>query len=331
MKAIRVHASGGPEVLRLEEVQDPEPGPGEVVARMEGVGVNVVEVFQRSGEIPMTHPFTPGGEGAGTVVAVGGGVTWPRVGDRVTSESFKGTYAELAKARADRLVRLPDAVDAKIGGAALMRGITAHYLATSTYPLQRGDRCLVHAAAGGVGLFLCQIAKHRGAWVVATTSTEEKAALVREAGADEVILYTERDFVAEVRRLTGGKGVQVVYDSVGRDTFDASLDCLAPRGMMVLCGQASGPVPPLDPQVLNRKGSLYLTRPLFAHYVAAPDEFAARSSELLGWMADGWLRLHIEREFPLAEAAEAHRILEAHRAVETRETGGKMVLVPLPR
>jgi NADPH2:quinone reductase len=328
MKAIRVHAAGGPEVLRLEDVPDPQPGVGEAVVRMEGIGVNVVEVFQRNGELPMQHPFTPGGEGAGTVIAVGEGVTRPRVGDRVTSESFRGTYAELATARAERLVRLPDSVDAKVGGAVLMRGITAHYLATSTFPLQRGDRCLVHAAAGGVGLLLCQIAKRRGAWVVGTTSDENKAALVRDAGADEVILYTRNDFVTEVKRLTGNKGVHVVYDSVGKDTFDGSLDCLTPRGMMVLCGQASGPVPALDPQILNRKGSLYLTRPLFAHYVAAPEEFATRTSELLGWIAEGWLRLHIEREFPLAEAAEAHRILEAHRAIETRETGGKMVLLP---
>jgi len=328
MKAIRVHASGGPDVLRLEEIPDPRPGPGEVVARMEGIGVNVVEVFQRTGEIRMQHPFTPGGEGAGTVVAVGDGVTYPRIGDRVTSESFRGTYAELATARAERVVRLPDAVDAKVGGSVLMRGITAHYLATSTYPLHRGDRCLIHAAAGGVGLLLCQVAKRRGSWVVGTTSDEAKAALVTGAGADEVILYTRQDFVSEVRRLTGGKGVHVVYDSVGKDTFDASLDCLSPRGMMVLCGQASGAVPPLDPQTLNRKGSLYLTRPLFAHYVATPEELAARATELLGWIAEGWLRPHIERELPLADAAEAHRILEAHRATETRETGGKMVLVP---
>ena len=328
MKAIRVPAPGGPEVMRLEDVPDPDPGPGEAVVKLEAIGVNVVEVFQRSGEVPVQYPFTPGGEGAGTVVAVGKGVTWPRVGDRVTSESFKGAYAELATARAERLVRLPDAVEARVGGAVLMRGITAHYLAMSTYPLKPGDRCLIHAAAGGVGLLLCQIAKRRGAWVVGTTSTPEKAALVRGAGADEVILYPRQDFVAEVGRLTGGRGVQVVYDSVGKDTFDGSLDCLSPRGMMVLCGQASGPVAPVDPQILNRKGSLYLTRPLFAHHVAAAEEFAARTTELLSWLAEGWLHLAIERTFPLADAAEAHRVLEAHRAVETRETGGKMVLEP---
>jgi len=328
MKAIRVHAVGGPEVMCLEEVPEPVPGPGEAVVRMEAIGVNVVEVFQRTGDVPVAPPFTPGGEGAGVVVAVGRGVAWPRVGERVTSESFKGTYAEFAKAPAERLVRLPDVVPARIGGAVLMRGITAHYLATSTYVLRPNDRCLIHAAAGGVGLFLCQIAKRRGAWVVGTTSTEEKAQLVREAGADEVILYTQDDFVGATRRLTGGKGVHVVYDSVGRDTFLASLDCLSPRGVMVLCGQASGPVPPIDPMILGRKGSLSLARPLFADHVAASEEFTARATELLGWFADGWLRVTIERSFPLEGAAEAHRILEAHRAVETRETGGKMVLEP---
>jgi NADPH2:quinone reductase len=327
MKAIRVHTHGGPEVMRLEQVPDPEPGPGEAVVRMEAIGVNVVETFQRSGEVPVETPFTPGGEGAGTVVAVGDGVTQPRVGDRVTSESFKGTYAELAKARAERLVRLPDGVESRSAAAIMMRGITAHYLATSTRPLQPGDRCLIHAAAGGVGLYLCQIAKRRGAWVVATTSTPELANRVRDAGADEVILYTQQDFVSEVRRLTGGKGVHVVYDSVGKDTFDDSLDCLGLRGMMVLCGQASGPVPPVDPQILNRKGSLFLTRPLFAHHVAASEELRARVSELLGWIAEGWLRVDIRRTFPLADAAEAHRELEAYRAVETRETGGKMLLL----
>jgi len=328
MRAIRVHALGGPEVMRLEAVPDPTPDRGEVVVRMEAIGVNVLELFQRNGEVPMQPPFTPGGEGAGTVVAVGEGVSEPRVGDRVTSQALNGSYAEFAKARAERVVRLPDAVDARAGAAVMARGITAHYLATSTYPLKPGDRCLIHAAAGGVGLFLCQIAKRRGAWVVGTTNTAEKATLVRDAGADEVILYTGRDVVAEVKRLTEGTGVHVVYDSVGKDTFDESLDCLRLRGMMVLCGQASGPVPPLDPQVLNRKGSLFLTRPLFAHHVAAPEELAARVTELLGWIADGWLRVPIQRVLPLADAVEAHRVLEAHRAVEVRETGGKMVLIP---
>jgi len=322
MKAIRVHATGGPDVLRLDDVPDPEPGPGEALVRMEATGVNFIEIYQRKGQYVLPLPFTPGSEGAGTVVAVGDGVTRFRVGDRVASETLTGTYAELAKARAERLVRLPDGVDSRLGAAVMLQGITAHYLATSTYPIQRGDRCLVHAAAGGVGLLLCQIAKRRGAWIVGTTSTSEKAKLAHDAGADEVILYTQQDFVAEVKRLTGGKGVQVVFDSVGKTTFDGSLDCLAMRGMMVLFGQSSGPVPPLDPQVLNRKGSLFLTRPTIAHYTASTEELNARATELLGWMADGWLDVHIDRAVPLAEAAKAHAALEA------RETVGKVLLTP---
>lgn len=322
MKAIRVHAPGGPEVMRLEDIPDPEPGPGEAVVRMEATGINFIEVYQRKGQYPRPTPFTPGEEGAGTVVAVGEGVTQLRVGDRVASETLKGTYAELSKTKAERLVRLPDGVESRLGAAVMLQGITAHYLATSTYPIQRGDRCLIHAAAGGVGLLLCQIAKRRGAWIVGTTSTPEKAKLAHEAGADEVILYTQQDFVAEVKRLTGGKGVQVVYDSVGKTTFDGSLDCLMPRGMMVLFGQSSGPVAPLDPQVLNRKGSLFITRPTIAHYVATQEELAARASELLSWVTDGWLKVHIDRELPLGDAGSAHSALEA------RQTAGKLLLVP---
>jgi NADPH2:quinone reductase len=322
MKAIRVHAPGGPEVMRLEEVPDPQADPGEVVVRMGAIGINFIEIYQRKGHYPMQLPFTPGAEGAGTVVAVGEGVTQVRVGDRVASETFKGSYAELAKARAERVVRLPDAVETRVGAAIMLQGITAHYLTMSTYPLHSGHRCLIHAAAGGVGLLLCQIAKRRGAWVVGTTSTPEKAKLAHEAGADEVILYTQQDFVAEVRRLTGGKGLHVVYDSVGKTTFDGSLDCLATRGMMVLFGQSSGPVPPLDPQILNRKGSLFLTRPTIAHYATAPDELSARASELLGWVAEGWLHVHIDRTLPLGEAAAAHAALEA------RQTVGKVLLAP---
>ena len=322
MKAIRVHEVGGPEVLRLEDVPEPTPSPGEVVVRIEEVGINFIEVYQRKGQYPMQHPYTPGREGGGTVAAVGSGVTHVRVGDRVASEQFAGSYAELAKAKADCVVKLSDRVETRIGAAVMLQGLTAHYLATSTYPLQRGDRCLIHAAAGGVGLLLCQIAKRRGAWVVGTTSTPTKATWAREAGADEVILYTQQDFVSEVKRLTGGIGVHVVYDSVGKTTFDGSLDCVALRGMMVLFGQSSGPVPPVDPQVLNRKGSLFLTRPNLAHYLATPEELAARAAELLGWIEDGWLTVHIDRTFPLAAAAEAHRVLEA------RQTVGKVVLLP---
>jgi NADPH2:quinone reductase len=230
MKAIRVHESGGPEVMVLEDAPDPEPGPGEVIVRMEAIGVNVVEVFQRTGEVSVQHPFTPGGEGAGVVAAVGEGVSRPRVGERVTSETIRGSYAELARARAERLVRVPDGVEAPSAAAVMMRGITAHYLARTTYPLRRGDRCLIHAAAGGVGLLLCQIAKRLGAWVVGTTSTQEKADLVRDAGADEVILYTQQDFVTEVKRLTNGRAfTSSTTPSARRHSREASTasDCAA--------------------------------------------------------------------------------------------------------
>jgi NADPH2:quinone reductase len=320
MKAIRVHEIGGPETLRVEDVPDPMPGPGEIVVRLEEVGVNFIEVYQRNGQYPMKRPYTPGREGAGTVSAVGSGVTQVQVGDRVASEAFAGSYAELATANADRVVKLPDGIETSVGAAVMLQGLTAHYLATSTYPLKHGDRCLVHAAAGGVGLLLCQIAKRRGAWTVGTTSTAVKETWARGAGADEIILYTQRDFVPEVKRLTGGLGVHVVYDSVGKTTFDGSLECVAPRGMMVLFGQSSGPVPPVDPQVLNRRGSLFLTRPNLAHYLATPEELASRAADLLGWIKDGSLRVHIDRTYPLAEAG------EAHRALESRGTVGKVLL-----
>jgi NADPH2:quinone reductase len=322
MKAIRVHAAGGPEVMRLEDVPEPDPGPGEIVVRLEAIGINFIEVYQRTGQYSMKYPYTPGREGAGVVTAVGEGVTSPRVGDRVASEQLVGAYAELAKTRADKVVRLPDGVSTRVGAAAMLQGLTAHYLVTSTYNLQHSDRCLVHAAAGGVGLLLCQLARHRGAWIVGTTSTPEKAQLAREAGANEVILYTQQDFVAEVKRLTGGAGLQVVYDSVGKTTFDGSIDCLARRGMMVLFGQSSGAVPPVDPQLLNRKGSLFLTRPNLAHYVATPEELSGRAAELLGWVEAGWLKVHIDRTFPLAEAG------AAHTALESRQTVGKVLLAP---
>jgi len=320
MRAIRVHEAGGPEVLRLEEVAEPTPGPGEIVARIDKVGINFIEVYQRKGVYPMKFPYTPGREGAGTVTAVGSGVTRVKVGDRVASEVFNGAYAELASAAADRVVKLPDGVDTSIGAAVMLQGLTAHAVATSVYPLKPGDRCLIHAAAGGVGLLLCQIAKRRGAWIVGTTSTAEKARLAREAGADEMILYTEQDFVQEVKRLTNGAGVHVVYDTVGKTTFEGGLDCLVRRGMMVLFGQSSGAVAPLDPQVLNRKGSLFLTRPNVSHYLATPEELAERAGELLGWIADGWLNVHVGQTYPLAEAA------EAHRALEGRGTVGKVLL-----
>ena len=322
MKAIRVHDHGGPDVLRLDTVADPVPGPGEALVRLESIGVNFIDVYFRKGMYPTAVPFTPGSEGAGVVVAIGDAVTDVAVGDRVASQNFTGAYAELALARADRLVPLPDGLSARDGAAAMLQGMTAHYLAASTHTLQAGDCCLVHAAAGGVGLLLCQIARRHGAFVIGTVSTDEKAALARDAGANETILYTRQDFVAEVRRITGGVGVQVVYDSVGATTFLKGLDCLAPRGMMALFGQSSGAVDPIDPQLLNRKGSLYLTRPTLANYVATTAELRWRAGEVLGWIRDGSLRLRIDREVPIERAADAHRALEA------RQTMGKVLLRP---
>lgn len=322
MKAIRIHTTGGPDVMRLEDVEPPVPGPGQAVMDIEAAGVNFIDVYEREGRYPVALPATPGREAAGTVTAIGPGVTGVQVGDRVASQNVHGAYADRAAVPADRLVPLPDGVTARQGAALMVHGVTAHYLATSTYTLQPGDACLVHAAAGGVGLLLCQIAKRRGARVIATVSTDEKAALAREAGADSVIRYTEQDFETEVARLTAGAGVQVVYDSVGKTTFDKGLRCLAPRGLMVLYGQSSGPVDPLDPQVLNQRGSLYLTRPTLAHYVATRADLLRRTEDLFTWLREGWLRLRIGAEFPLALAA------DAHRALEGRHTTGKVLLIP---
>lgn len=322
MKAIRVQATGGPEALRLEDLPTPEPGPGQILMRVEAAGVNFVDVYQRKGLYRLPLPFTPGREAAGVVERVGAGVSDLRPGDRVVSETVEGGYAEYALVASERAVPLPDGVDARLGAALLLQGITAHYLAYSTYPLRSGDTCLVHAAAGGVGLLLCQIASRLGARVIGTVGSAEKARLAREAGAAEVILYGEKDFLEETRRLTGGAGVQVVYDSVGRTTFLKGLDCLAPRGMMVLYGQSSGPVEAFDPQLLNQKGSLYLTRPTIAHYVPTRSELLHRAEELLGWAKDGKLRVRIGREFPLGSAAEAHAELEGRR------TTGKVLLAP---
>jgi NADPH2:quinone reductase len=323
MKAIRIHDLGGPEALKLEDISDPVPGEGQALVRIEAIGVNFIDVYLRTGlyKVP-SLPFTPGQEAAGTIEAVGSGVSDLAVGDRVAYAGVMGSYAEKAVVPTDRLVRLPDGLSAKDGAAAMLQGMTAHSLAVSVFPLKPGDVCLVHAAAGGVGLLLCQIAKLRGARVLATTSTEEKAQLAREAGADEVILYTEKDFAAEVKRLTGGQGVQVVYDSVGQTTFDKSLDSLVRRGTMVLFGQSSGKVPPFDPGVLNLKGSLYLTRPSLTHYIVTREELAERAGDVLGWIRDGKLKLRIGLELPLADAA------EAHRALEGRRTTGKVILLP---
>ena len=322
MNSIRVHKTGGPEVLRIEELPDPVPGPGEMVVNIEAIGVNFIEIYQREGLYPLQRPFTPGAEAAGTVRALGSGVTEFRVGDRVVSQSMRGAYASRATVAADRAVKIPDGVSTKVAAACFLQGLTAHYLATSTYPLALGASCLVHAAAGGVGLLLCQIAKMRGAFVIGTASTEEKLELAREAGMDEGINYTTRDFVAEVKRITNDVGVAVVYDSVGRTTFEASLNALRRRGMLALFGQSSGPVPPFDPQILNRKGSLFLTRPTLNDYVATREELVQRSAELFGWIRDGKLKVRIGAEFPLVRAADAHRALAA------RKTTGKVVLMP---
>ena len=322
MKAIRVHAPGGPEALRYEDVAQPSPAAGQVLVKVEAAGVNYIDVYQRNGLYKVTTPFTLGQEAAGVVSAVGAGVTDPKVGDRVVYASILGAYAEYAVVPADRVVVLPEGVTTRQAAAVMVQGMTAHYLACTTYPLKTGDTCLVHAAAGGVGLLLCQVASRRGARVIGTVSTREKAALARDAGARDVILYTEQDFEAEAKRLTGGLGLQVVYDSVGKTTFEKGLNCLTRRGMMVLYGQSSGPIGSFDPQVLSQKGSLFLTRPTIAHYIATRAELVTRAGEVLSWVKSGTLKLRIEHEFSLAEAAEAHRALEA------RKTTGKLLLIP---
>jgi NADPH2:quinone reductase len=322
VKLVRVRAHGGAEVLQVEEAEVPHAGPGQALLRIEAVGVNFVEIYHRTGLYKMAVPFTLGTEAAGTVEAVGPGVTTVRPGDRVASVNVLGAYAEYALAPADRLVPLPDKVSARQAAAVLLQGVTAQYLTTSTFPLERGQTCLVHAAAGGVGLLLCQMAKRAGARVIATVSTEAKAALAREAGADDVILYTQADFETEVKRLTAGAGVHVIFDSVGRTTFAKGLNCLVPRGMMVLFGQSSGPVEPLDPQVLAQKGSLFLTRPTVVHHTATRAELLERAGQVLGLVASGALAVRIGHEFPLTQAAEAHRDLEGRR------TTGKVLLIP---
>lgn len=322
MKAIVVEQPGGVEVMRVADVPVPPPGAGQVLLRVEAAGVNFIDVYHRKGLYKQAFPLTLGREAAGTVEQVGPGVTEVGSGDRVACETVQGAYAERALASADRVVPLPAGVDTRTGAAVLLQGLTAHYLTRSTYPLQPGDTCVVHAAAGGLGLLLCQMARRLGARVIGTASTPEKAALAREAGATETILYTQEDFVAGVKRITSGQGVQVIYDSVGRTTFLPGFDCLAPRGMMVLCGQSSGPVEPLDPQLLNQKGSLFLTRPTLAHYTRTRKELLQRAGAVFGDVAAGNLKVRIGREFPLSEAAAAHRELEARR------TTGKVLLIP---
>lgn len=322
MQAIRIHEVGGPEVMRLETIDDPVPGVGEALVRMESIGVNFIEVYHRTGLYKSPLPFTPGSEGAGTVVAVGADVTEVQVGDRVASQGFAGSYAQLALAKASRLVRLPDGLHAHDGAAAMLQGMTAHYLTTSVFALKQNDWCLVHAAAGGVGLLLCQMARRAGAHAIGTVSTEVKATLAREAGAEHTVLYTKEDFVDAVHRIADAGRVHVVYDSVGATTFLKSMDCLRVRGMLALFGQSSGPVAAIDPNILNPKGSLFLTRPTLGHYVASREELLWRAGDVLGWVRDGSLSLRIDREVPLALAG------EAHRALEGRRTTGKVLLKP---
>ncbi|HEY3344535.1 MAG TPA: quinone oxidoreductase [Anaerolineaceae bacterium] len=321
MHVIRVHQYGAADQLKYEEVPVADPKPGEARVKVAASGVNFVEVYQRKGIYSNPLPLSLGAEFAGVVDALGEGVTDLKVGDQVATANGMGGYAEYAYAPAGRLVRVPPGVTLEQAAALMLQGITAHYLAYSTFPLKPGHTALMHAAGGGVGQLLVQIGKRCGARVIATASTEEKARLAREAGADEVILYTSQDFEAETKRLTAGAGVDVVYDGVGKTTFAQGLNCLKPRGYMVLYGQASGPVDPVNPQILNQKGSLFLTRPTIAHYVLTREELLWRAEDILGWLAAGSLKLHIDRTFPLREAAAAHQYLE------DRQTKGKVLLI----
>jgi NADPH:quinone reductase len=322
MKAVRVHKYGGPEVLTLEEIPVPEPKAGEARVKIEAIGVNYIDIYQRTGLYPLQTPFTLGTEGAGIVDAVGPNVTEVKKGERVGYASIPGSYAEYAIVPAARLVPIPPNIDARTAAALMLQGMTAHYLTHSTYPLKKGETALLHAAAGGVGLLLIQISKQLGATVIGTVSTEAKAKLAKEMGADHLILYTQNDFLAEVKKLTDGRGVNVVYDSVGQTTFDKSLDCLRPRGYLVLFGQSSGPVPPFDPGKLAAKGSLFLTRPSLPHYTLERSELLQRANDVFNWTATRKLKVRIDKTFPLAEVAEAHRQLEG------RKTTGKVILLP---
>lgn len=322
MNAIRVHATGGLDALHLEEIDQPVPGPGQALVKVAYAGLNFIDIYQRLGQYKMPLPFTPGLEASGTVAAVGPDVTGVKPGDRVAYCMVPGAYAEFAVVPAARLVPVPDAVSLEQATALMVQGMTAHYLVFSTFPLADTHTALIHAAAGGTGRLLVQIARRTGARVIATAGTAEKADLARSAGADVVIIYTQTDFGPEVKRLTDGAGVDVVYDSVGKSTFAAGLDCLKPRGYMVLWGQASGPVDPIDPQILNQKGSLFLTRPSLGAYIASRDELLQRSGDLFAWVQAGELDVRIDRVFPLADAAAAHAYIEG------RQTKGKVLLQP---
>ena len=322
MKAVQINEHGGPEALRYQDVPDLTPVGGEALVEIQAVGVNYTDVYSRAGVNPGPPlPRTIGVEGAGTVRSVAQGVSDVAVGDVVAYCSIAGSYAEQAVVPASRLIKMPAGLDARDGAAAMLQGMTAHYLCYSTYPVKQGDRTLIHAGAGGVGLLLIQMVKALGGYVFSTVSTDAKADLAREAGADHVILYTRQDFAEEIKKATNGEGVQAVYDSVGKTTFDQSMTCLAPRGYLVLYGQASGPVPAMDPRVLGN-GSLFLTRPGLGDYTATREELEQRAGDVLGWVQSGALKLRVEHVFPLAEASEAHRQLEG------RATTGKVLLVP---
>ncbi len=322
MKAVCVHQYGGLEALTYEEVSVPEPGEGEARVKIEAIGVNFIDIYHRIGRYQGSLPITLGQEAAGTVDAVGPSVVEVRPGDRVAYASVQGSYAEYAIVPAGRLVPIPAGVDTKQAAAVMLQGMTAHYLTHSTYPLKDGETALVHAAGGGTGQLLVQMAKRRGARVIGTASTDEKIAYAREAGADEVIQYTQTDFEMEVKKLTNNSGVDVVYDSVGKDTFEKSLNCLRRRGYMILFGASSGAVPSFDPQILNAKGSLYLTRPSLGSYIADRDELLWRAENLFQWIAAGELKVRIDKTFPLAEVAEAQHYLEG------RQSKGKILLIP---
>jgi NADPH2:quinone reductase len=322
MQAIQITQTGGADVLQLRELPTPTPGSGEVLVRIEACGVNFIDIYLREGRYPSPLPFIPGQEAAGVVAALGPGVSDFKVGDSIAWCGIPGTYAQFAVAPVARLIAIPDGVTTRQAAAAMLQGMTAHYLAHSTYAIQRGDSVLIHAGAGGVGLLLIQMAKSLGARVFATVSTEEKAALAQAAGADETILYTKDDFTTKVRELTNGAGVPVVYDSVGKTTFDGSLACLRPRGILVLYGGASGAVPPFDPIQLSTRGSLYLTRPTLKEYITTRQELVQRAGDVLRWVAEGTLKLRLEHNYPLADAAQAHRDLEG------RKTTGKLLLIP---
>ena len=322
MKIIHVKEPGGPEKMELVEVPKPQAGPGQALVRLAAIGVNFIDVYFRMGRYKADPPIVLGNEGAGTVESVGPGVTEVAPGDRVAWAMQRGSYAEYTVVPGPLLVKIPPHVSFETAAAAMLQGMTAHYLTHSTFALKAGDICLVHAAAGGAGGLVVQMAKMLGARVFGTVSTEEKARIAREAGADETILYTEQDFEAEVKRLTSGRGVDVVYDSVGQTTFAKSLDSLRPRGMLALFGNSSGPVPPFDPNILNGKGSLFLTRPSLGHYLLSREELLWRAGDVLQWIDAGKLRLRMERAYPLAEAAVSHRDLESRR------TAGKLLLIP---